>query len=142
MYRHILAAVDFSDSADSALSKSIDLALQLGANLTFVHVVVSEDTPTPMYTQHEVRARIRDAEAQRDANVQSDAGAPRVRAPIEIGFYVRVGDPAEQILDAARVLGADLIVLSSKHEQSTLSWLTGTTGERLARRHTCDLLLC
>jgi nucleotide-binding universal stress UspA family protein len=65
MYKHVLAASDFSDLGDRALARAIEVAIEFHAKLTLVHVIPSPDTPNPMYAHYEVRAHVEKLEESR-----------------------------------------------------------------------------
>jgi nucleotide-binding universal stress UspA family protein len=137
VYQHILAATDFSDLGDRALARAAELAVEVGAKLTLVHVMVSEDSANPMYKEHEVRAQVeRLAEAR--ARLSEKVSAVQ---QVELHFEVRVGNPATEILAAVDQHGADLLVISSNGEKGFTRWLLGTTTDRVVRGAIKDVLV-
>jgi len=135
MYQHILAATDFSDPGDRALQKASELAVALGAKLTFVHVMVSEDSASPMYAEHEVRAHVERLEAQLAAKLPAHA------KHIQVDFHVRVGNAAAEILAAVQDHGADLLVIASNGQKGITQWLLGTVTDRVVRGSERDVLV-
>lgn len=143
MYKHILAATDFSQLGDHALVKAAELAVELGAKLTFVHVMSDDDrSASPMYAQHEVRAHVEKLEDAR-ARVRTALSerVPEAMQHIAVEFEVRVGDPADEILAAVGTHGADLVVIASGGERGLRRWLLGTTAERVVRGSQGDVLV-
>ena len=55
-------------------------------------------------------------------------------------WLIRYGDPATEILDAARELGVDVIVLAP-HDRHGLARLVGGVAERVMREAPCGVLL-
>lgn len=135
MYQHILAATDFSHPGDRALQKASELAVALGAKLTFVHVMVSEDSASPMFAEHEVRAHVERIEAELATKV------PEKARHIQVGFQVRVGDAAQEILTAMNDHGADLLVIASNGERGITRWLLGSVTDRVVRGMEHDVLV-
>ena len=131
MYKHILGATDFSQLGDRALQKATELAVQLGAKLTLVHVMVSEDSASPMYAQHEVRAHVEKLKERLPEN----AGA------VTVELAVRVGEASSEILAAAEEIDADVIVLASHGQRGLAEWLLGSTAERVVRSSRRDVLI-
>lgn len=131
MYKHILAATDFSQLGDHALQKATELAVQLGAKLTLVHVMVSEDSASPMYAQHEVRAHVEKLKQLLPAHA----------AEVKVELEVRVGDASTEILAAAEQHGADVVVLASHGQRGLAEWLLGSTAERVVRNARRDVLI-
>ncbi len=142
MYKHILAATDFSDLGDRALVKAMTLAVETGAKLTCVHVMVSEHSASPMYAQHEVRARVEKLEqVHAQAKAALHEGRADGAAHIEVVFEVRLGEPGEQILAAMEERDADLLVISTNGERGFRQWLLGTTTDRVVRGARRDVLV-
>ena len=142
MYKHILAATDFSDLGDHALRKAAELAILHGAKLTFVHVKVSEDSASPMYAQHEVQAQVAQLEDERArANTALSARVPATAKHIKVDFEVRLGEAGAELLAAMETHDADLLVISSNGERGFREWLLGTTTERVVRGARRDVLV-
>jgi nucleotide-binding universal stress UspA family protein len=141
MYTHILAATDFSQLGDRALQKAASLAVELEADLTFVHVMVSEDSANPMYAQHEVRAHVEKLEASKAKAREALSERAKRAGHIKIEFEVRVGEPAAEILAAAEQRNADLVVVSSNGQRGFTRWLLGSTTDRVVRGVTVDVLV-
>ena len=142
MYKHILAATDFSDLGERALVKAMNLAVETGAKLTLVHVMASEHSASPMYAQHEVRARVEKLEqAHAQAKAALHEGRPDVANHIEVVFEVRIGEAADEILAAVEERGADLIVIATNGERGFRQWLLGTTTDRVLRGARRDVLV-
>ena len=142
MYKHILAATDFSDLGDRGLAKAVTLAIELHAKLTLLHVMPEADDPNPMYAHYEVRKHVEKLEESRERArgaladlVAKDSGR------IELAFEVRVGDPATQILDTAKEVGADLIVVASNGQRGFTQWLLGSVTDRCVRGTDRDVLV-
>jgi len=134
MYKHILAATDFSDLGGRALQKASELAIGLGAKLTLVHVMVSEESASPMYAEHEVRAHVEKLEKQLQ---QAIPPGHHVHVDVE----VRVGQPAQELLAAMAQHGADLLVISSNGEKGFTRWLLGSVTDRVVRGAERDVLV-
>lgn len=131
MYKHILGATDFSQLGDRALQKATELAVQLGAKLTLVHVMVSEDSASPMYAQHEVRAHVEKLKERLPENASA----------VTVELAVRVGEASSEILAAAEEIDADVIVLASHGQRGLAEWLLGSTAERVVRSSRRDVLI-
>ncbi len=150
MYRHILAASDFSDLGDRALTRAVDLAIEYGAALTLVHVIPSPDTPNPMYAHYEVRAHVEKLEESRRMAreaLSARASAPTASRPkppvgkVDLHFEVRVGQPAEEILAACAEHAVDLVVVGSSGKRGLQRWILGSTAEMVVRGCERDVLV-
>jgi len=138
VYKHVLAATDFSDLGSKALLRAADLAVELEAKLTLLHVVGEADTPNAMYGAHEARQIVERLEqAHNAARGQMAADAPHC----EVALEVRVGNASDQILQLAVEKQADVIVIASNGQKGLTRWLLGSTADRVVRGADCDVLV-
>lgn len=121
MVQHILVAHDLSPEADLALQRGAQLARQLGARLSLLHVQApgAGDEAT-------IRARLE--------SLLAACALPRG------GLLLGHGRAVEEILHQARGLEADLLVLGTHHRQSPEGF-AGTTLERILHDSPAPLLL-
>ena len=137
--RLILVPVDFSDSSARALRHAAKRAAESGGSLIIVYVV-----PADYGWLGIGRDELRDL----DRSLQRQA-ADRLRAfadenvghnlPAEL--EVRVGQPAEQILAAARESKCDSIMLSTRGLTGLDRYLIGSVADRVARLAPCPVVL-
>lgn len=117
--RSILVGVDGSEAGTRAL----DAALQLtgyGSTLTVVHVAREGETS---------------GSALRDAR-------DRVRRRHVIATYLeRIGDPARELLDAARELETELVVVGRRALVENGEPAPGSVSAAVVRRAPCDVLV-
>ncbi|MFO0660701.1 MAG: universal stress protein [Polyangiaceae bacterium] len=142
-WRHVLVATDFSKGSDAALNLGRQLAHREGASLTLLHVADVSSLGLGMTVKPEnhpegisVEAFVREG-AFREAGAQLDrVGA--VRESVKI--YVAFGSPAIAIVDEAKKLDADLIVMGT-HGRSGLAHLfVGSVAERVVRASAIPVL--
>jgi nucleotide-binding universal stress UspA family protein len=127
----VVVAFDFSPSAELALARAVEIAARAPQHV--LHIVAALDAtsyPVADELQHRIAAR---------ANA-AFAGRPNVE---EVQFYVhaRIGKPAEEILDVAREVGADLIVIGSHGNTGIERVLLGSVSERVVREARCPVLV-
>jgi nucleotide-binding universal stress UspA family protein len=127
--KRIVIAVDDSDGGRAAVESGIELARDAGAIATFVHVwhappdIVGE----PYYQRRlsgelgESRALVADAERRAD-----EAGVTTESELIE-------GDPAEQVLEVARLRDADLVVVGSRGRGAVAGALLGSVSSEVVK---------
>jgi universal stress protein A len=137
-FARILYPTDFSQASEKALPYACDLTRTFGAALHLLYVVQDPLgqpwTPEAYgYDLNGVRAAwIRDAEKELN-QVSARTGLHPVTA-------CRVGRPAEQILEYAREIGADLIVMGSHGHGAVAQFLLGSVAERTVRHAPCPVL--
>jgi nucleotide-binding universal stress UspA family protein len=140
VYKHILAGTDFSDLGDKALLRAAELAVDLGARLTLVHVVGEEDAQNAMYGAHEARQVVEKLEAAH-AKARGELAQKDKAKHIEVTCEVRVGAAADQILALAKDKGADLIVVASNGQKGLSRWLLGSVADKVVRGADVDVLV-
>lgn len=124
--RHLLCPVNYTPIARKALQHAVSLAQCFGAELTVVHVLEDE---APKASDREALARLCEW-------VPEDA-----RSHCHVKELVRRGDAAEQIIETARALGSDLIVLGAQHKRFFDTTVIGTTTVRVTRHAPCPVLV-
>jgi nucleotide-binding universal stress UspA family protein len=137
--QRLLVPVDFSDSSARALRHAVKLAAESGGSLTIVHVVPSD------YGWLGIG---RDESCNLDRSLQRQA-AERLRAfadehigdNVAADLEVRMGQPAKEIVAAARESKCDSIVLSTRGLTGLDRYLIGSVADRVARLAPCPVIL-
>jgi nucleotide-binding universal stress UspA family protein len=129
--QRILVATDFSDVADRALERGIDLARQLKADVLLVHAyeIPVFGFPDGALIMPDVGARVAMAAQQElDALVAryADRGVP-------LRTILRMGTPWDEINDAATTESADIIVVGTHGRSGLARALLGSVAERVVR---------
>ena len=130
-WRRILLATDFSAGSDVATQTAIELALNLGAELTLMHVfeipvyVGMGTTFSPV----DILTPIRDAEV---ASLEKALAHVRERIPKAQSRFDD-GNPTDRIVAAAGELPADLIVVGTHGRRGASHLLLGSVAERVVR---------
>jgi nucleotide-binding universal stress UspA family protein len=116
----VLVPTDFSPGAAAALDRAVGLPLPGGARIVLLHVL-------PVATAQQ-------GEAERVARDALAAAAARATPPgVTISSEIASGDPFEQIIARARVLGASLIVIGRHGRRAIRDLFIGSTAERTIR---------
>jgi nucleotide-binding universal stress UspA family protein len=141
MIRSILAPTDFSEASQAGLDYAVDLAKRLRARLTVICVV----EPIPVV----IPARSLPADTARliaEQQYHSKARFTRLtedlkKRRVKFKAILTIGTPYEQIIEAARRLEVDLIVMAT-HGRSALSqFLLGSVAEKVVRFAPCPVLV-
>jgi nucleotide-binding universal stress UspA family protein len=131
----IVFPTDFSASAGHAFPMACALARDYGSRLVLVHVkappvaVYSELGPLaaePAELAHELQARLEEIRPT-DPSI-----------PVEHSF--REGDAAQEIVDVAEEVHADLIVMATHGRTGLGRLLMGSVAEAVLRRAPCPVL--
>jgi nucleotide-binding universal stress UspA family protein len=138
-FRHILVAIDFSETAAHTLDYALALAQNFHSQLTMLHVVEPPvSSPNPLLAPsaaEEAHENLLAGGRDRLKKLKQRASSQGVSAET----LVRMGRAQSDIADTARALGADLIVLGT-HGSMVKQSLLGGTAERVLRQAACPVL--
>jgi universal stress protein A len=137
IFRKVLCPVDFSAASLAALDLALKIAQQNDARLLLLNVAPMQAgaagfQPVPMdrYLFHE-----------KDRREQlTKLGRESVPATVRYETLVVSGDPAEQVLNTARSLGTDLIVMSTHGRKGLGHLVLGSVAERVVRESPVPVL--
>jgi len=138
MYKRILLAYDGSVEGRTALREGALLAKQCGAEVFLLSVLADSG----MLLMSEVALAGASVPMEDSFKEILDEGVARLR---RLGFdpvaeMVR-GQPAEQIGNFARKVGADLIVVGHRRQSAFDRWWSGPKGAYLMDYTDCSLLV-
>lgn len=145
----VLVAFDGSESSIKALNQGAKIAERLGAELSLVYVVnlgdiyYQELLGKPEFT--EVLESLK-REGKTLDDLLSESGrkvletAKSCLEGVQLAQEIlKVGHPAEEIINAAKEVNADLIVLGPHSKRRTL--LMGSTSKEVVERAPCSVLV-
>jgi nucleotide-binding universal stress UspA family protein len=140
MWRKILVANDLSDASRPALDAALELARVLGAELTVLYVSVPVYPVNHWYVPH-----VGDDAATLRAIAEREEAAARAKLAADTRgssatVLVKVGAPAEVILETAATLAADLIVVGTHGREGVERLLLGSVAEKVSRKASCSVL--
>ena len=133
----ILVPVDFSNPSSKALRYAVALANQFGAKITPLFVVELPEV-VGMF-----QLLLDDDEIQATCKAKLMKFARKASVPGRLidNALVRKGRPHREIVDAARTLKSDLIVISTHGYSSVTRVLLGSVTERVVREAPCPVLV-
>jgi universal stress protein A len=136
----ILVPLDFSPLSKRALKYALRLARQFKAELILFHAVEPTITPTlaglperPLFSE----SKLATAEKKLRALVASARTAGITRS----GSTVRIGIASHEIVETAKDLDADLIVIGTHGFTGWKHFCIGSTAERVVRAASCTVLV-
>ncbi len=136
--KKILVPIDFSDCSEKALIYAIQLAKEFCATIDVLYVV----PPYYAYDPYGV-AEFERIEKELRANGEQKLAAlilEKVPQGLPVETVVRNGRPATEIVEAARELNADLIIISTHGHTGLKHVLLGSTAESVVRHAPCPVL--
>ena len=139
MYKKILVPLDREAGAEVALPVAADLAKSDGTVIRLMYVA-----PTPSAIVAEGRVI---AYADQESDRLQHLGMVYLReaahqlAGLPVGYAVRFGEPAEEILEEAREFGADLVVMATHGRSGVARLMLGSVAEAVLRRSEVPVVL-
>ena len=139
MYQTIVVAYDGTDAGQTALRHAADLARLGHGELHVLGVVVTSGglLLDPASVPFEL------VEAEREVLQTAMADAMRVMGgdTVRALTAIRDGDPAREIIDYARAVNADLVVIGHAHKGLIARWFEGSVGTQLLEAMPCSVLV-
>jgi nucleotide-binding universal stress UspA family protein len=137
--KRILVPIDFSDCSKKALQYALPLAKEHQAAITLLYVVA------PAYSAGEyggidyaqLEASMKDGGEKELAKLAID----EVGGEVSTDTLVRVGSPPREIVELARSLPADLIVISTHGRTGLKHVVLGSVAEHVVQRAPCPVLV-
>ena len=139
--RRVLVATDFSADARGAVRRAVEL-LGLGSHDTVVlthalHAPAMVGSATAPFDLAEVQTLVR-----HEARAELDREADGLRAAgLEVKVQLLDGVPPETLVDAARDLDADFVVVGTRGRTGLSRLLLGSTAERVLQLASCPVLV-
>lgn len=137
--QRILVPVDFSDSSARALRHAAKRAAESGGSLIIVHVVPA-DYGWLGIGRDELRNLDRSLQQQASDRLRAFVNE-NVGDDVAANLEVRVGQPAKEIVAAARDSKCDSIVLSTRGLTGLDRFLIGSVAHRVAQLAPCPVVL-
>lgn len=137
MIRKILVPIDVS--ADDPGKEAIDLAKEIAAGHYAKITLLAVRETVPGYVLSELPSGFED-------KIMADIGARLSEIAAKNGIsdsaerLVLHGHPAQQILDTAKDIDADMIVISS-HDPGVADYFVGSVAARVVRHAHCSVLV-
>jgi nucleotide-binding universal stress UspA family protein len=137
--QRILVPVDFSDSSARALRHAAKRAAESGGLLIVVHVIPA-DYGWLQIGRDESRDLDRSLQRQAADRLQAFADE-NVGGDVTADLEVHIGQPAEEIVAAARESKCDSIMLSTRGLTGLDRYLIGSVAHRVAQLAPCPVVL-
>jgi universal stress protein A len=137
-FKKVLIAIDSEPVAVHAAETGVDLALALGAEIAFIHVMDAsliypgDAGPSP----NELISA-----AKLEAKRLVAAIRQRLLPQSSILEFFQVGTPSDQIVKAAEEWSADLLVIGSHGRGGMQRALLGSVAEAVMRHAPCPLVV-
>lgn len=133
MYKNILVGVDLTHTEKAGAMLKAAQSFGKDAQITLINVI--EDIPT--YVAAELpKGMVAEMKEKANSELSALAKSFGTSANVEIAS----GRPANALLDKAKALGSDLIIIAS-HQPGVQDYLLGSTASRVVRHAHCSVLV-
>ena len=137
-FEHIVVATDFSECSRCALDLALAIAAKFDSQLTLVH---SWEAPLYSYAGDLYVAADLVTAIERAAVTQLDSAIEELKRRMPSAkSMIRSGSAWEEVLAAANLLHADLIVLGTHGRRGLSHALLGSVAEKVVRMATIPVL--
>jgi nucleotide-binding universal stress UspA family protein len=127
-FKHVLVATDFGKAAERAAELGASFAERFGAKLTLLFVFSVPNSAFATGSYFHVAALEREARL----TFEAETAKLKERFP-QLMSVMRAGTPWEEIIAAAKEMGADLIVMGTHGRRGLPRALLGSVAERVVR---------
>jgi nucleotide-binding universal stress UspA family protein len=136
--KRIVVPIDFSETSAQALPYAAALAEQFGAEIILLHVIEWVAIPSELGS---APSAITEADKGSVAKDLSRLRQEVLGEQVPGRTIVRAGAPFQEITRAAKEMGADMIILTTRGYTGLQNILLGSTAERVVRHAECPVLV-
>ena len=137
--KRILVPIDFSKTSKAALPWAASLAAESGSELILLHV--REKFPIDYVLGRDLMNEwVTPFMKQAEAELEVIAEKINKSRTLNISAVVRNGKPFQEICDVTKIVGAGLIVLTTRGYTGLKNVWLGSTAERVVRHAPCPVL--
>lgn len=137
--RRIVCPTDFSPTAARAVDYAAEMARTFDAELTLLHVVPEMNYPLRSFGMASAFPHLREELHQR-ANDELQKVKTALGPKTKATAVLRDGESHVQVLDCAKSIGADLIVMGTHGHTGLKHAFLGSTAEKVVRLSECPVL--
>lgn len=142
--KRILCPTDFSSDSHSALRVANEMALYFAADLTLVHVlphVMDSAWPIDGYLVGPVDVELTPKDHLRNAQKSlSEEANDHISRDVSLTLEVLRGEPAAEILELAKRINTEMIVLAPHVHSRIRNAILGSTADKIVRLSPCPVI--
>lgn len=136
--KKILVPIDFSSCSEKALTYALAFSRQFSASIVLLHVVHVNYSGIEFGLVDFPSLEQEVAEGARKSLMELSKRA--ISEDVQVEIVVKTGQAFRQITEAARELGADVIIMSTHGNTGLKHVLLGSTTENVVRHAHCPVL--
>jgi len=139
-FRRIFLPVDFSEQGETALEYAQWFAHTCDATFHLAHVV--SNPADPLYEAgDQVHWVMVEKAKEKAAAMLEEVGAKYFPATCAREIYVPIGDPFAKLMELAREIGADLVVMATRGRGGVAHLVLGSVAAKVIRHAPCPVLV-
>lgn len=138
----VVIAYDFSTTAEEAILRGIEIACRAPQHVLHVLVAIDSREGFPVaptkHVDYAYAERLQKLVTQR--MIEGFAGR-KTASEVQFFVHARIGKAAEEILDLAHDVGADMIIIGSHGKTGVERFVLGSVSERVVREAHCPVII-
>ena len=144
MFNHILCPTDLKERSDVAVKKAVQIAHQFGSKITLlnVHEDFMDKDEREMLRVSVDKMKEKYKQIAIDSKEEMKTVIHKLHADdIEVDYLLHSGKPQKVIVEVAKQLGTDLIVIGTDGRDNVMDFIVGTTTEHVINAAPCPVLV-
>jgi nucleotide-binding universal stress UspA family protein len=135
--KKILIAHDGSKTSEKALKKALEIGVKFDSQITVISII-----PELYLTELTAMDRMRITETlTAETEKMMDRLKTRAEKIRPIKTVIRQGDPAEEVIDTAKKMKADVIITGSHGRHGAQRFLLGSVSSKIVDHAECAVLV-
>jgi nucleotide-binding universal stress UspA family protein len=144
MFNHILCPTDLKERSDVAVKKAVQIAHQFGSKITLlnVHDEFMDKTEREMLRVSVDKMKEKYKRIAIESKEEMKTVIHKLHADdIEVDYLLHSGKPEKVIVEVAKQLGTDLIVIGTDGRDNVMDFVVGTITEHVINTAPCPVLV-
>ena len=144
MFKNILCPIDMKDRSDMVVKKAIQIAHQFSSKITLlnVHEEFMDKEEREMLRVSVNKMKEKYSHIASESKEEMKAIIHQLHADdIEVDYLLRSGKPEHAIVEVAKELGPDLIVMCTDGRNSIMDFVVGTITQHVINVSPCPVLV-
>jgi len=137
--KKILVPIDFSEPSLKALRYAVPFAEQFGATISLVHI--REPLTYPVDVPNVSAVPLSGIEEEEARKKLFELAYREIEELVPIDVHVSSGKAAEEIVNLAKALETDLIIIATHGYRGLMHLMMGSTAEKVVRNAPCPVLV-
>ena len=140
MIKKILVPIDFSDYSRKALKYSVEFAEQFNSEITLVYVIEPIVYPADLSLDQMILPTPPIDFTKKSKTELEELAKEIIGEKLNYNIVIKTGKPFMEIIETAREIDADLIIIATHGHTGVEHLLFGSTAEKVVRKAPCPVL--